>query len=650
MDQPQGGAGVLIDDSLARMAGLSVVVVERAPGLPILRGAGAPLVEPRADMSVRTRSLCEHVFAADAGELEARLLGEGEAASVDVRLAADPRRWIRVHATPGPGMGALSLLIQEVTAERAAALRATMGRAWTRAIAGRAPLVLCGVDGDGVLTHFERYAEDGACGLVPEVVGRPIAEVFDGLPGHLAAFSRALNGERISQRVQQGAEILEFQCEAVDVDDGLGTRVLGAILDVTRQAELDAALAENRGQLEMVVHTVADGILLNDAAGRIKFVNTRLASLLGVRPEAMLGRHIFEFMDEESAGEARANLERRRAGNFDRFDHRWRRADGSALWSVVAAKPMLAADGTHLGSLVTVTDITERKLAEDALKEARDELERRVQERTAALEAANRRLRAEVETRTRATEEALRASRVKSAFLASMSHELRTPLNAIIGYNEIIIEDMAETGSGAEHLRDLGRVLDSSRHLLSLIDDILDLAKIEAAKVEVELSTFRLGDVLHRLEATILPLALKGNNVARFECAAIDADAAITTDRTKLKQVLLNLLGNACKFTRDGEIVLRAAIAPRGDLDWLEITVVDTGVGIAPADQERIFEAFAQSDLGREVKFGGTGLGLTISKRLCEMLGGEIGVRSVVGEGTTFAVALPLRRREAAAG
>jgi PAS domain S-box-containing protein len=636
---------VLIDDSLARKSGLSLVVVGRAPGLPILRVAGAPLVEPRGNLSLRPRSLAEYILADDREGAQARLLAPGDPPSVDVRLAGAPERWIRVHATAGPGTDALSLLVQEVTAEREAALRAEMARAWTRAIAGHAPLILCGIDADGVFTHFERYAVDGPFGELSEVVGRPVAEVFEGLPEHIAAFSRALAGERISRRVQQGSDILEFQCEVLDLEDGRGTRVLGAIINVTRQAELDQALAENRNQLEMVVHTVADGILLNDAAGRIKFVNARLASLLGVRPEDMLGKHIFDFMDEESAAEARENLKRRRAGRFDRFDHRWRRADGSVLWSVVAAKPMLGADGTHLGSLVTVTDITERKIAEDALKQARDELERRVKERTAALEAANRRLRAEVKTRTRATEEALRASRVKSAFLASMSHELRTPLNAIIGYNEIIVEDIAESGRGAEYLGDLERVLDASHHLLSLIDDILDLAKIEAAKVEVELSAFRLGDLLRDVEATIVPLVLKGNNVARFECAAEDAAATITTDRTKIKQVLLNLLSNACKFTDRGEIVVRARIAPRGELDWLEIDVADTGAGIAPADQERIFEAFAQSDLGREVKFGGTGLGLTICKRLCEMLGGDIWVMSVVGEGTTFAFAIPLRRR-----
>ena len=643
------GSGLLIDDTLARRAGLSVVVVRRAAGLPIVRCVGelASALSPAPD---ETKLLTALILAGERAAVERRLReGEGPR-SVDFRRADQPERWLRVHARAsldGAGSTMATLCLQDVTDERDAALRVEMGRAWTSAIARHAPVILFGVDASGVFTHFEHYVADGERGARYDVVGRTVAEVFGELPEHAAALARALAGERVSEQLQHRGETFELQCEVADVEDGRGTKVIGAIINITRQVLIDQALAENKSQLESIIHTVADGILLNDTSGRIKFANTRLASLLGVRPEDMLGKHIFDFMDEESAAQARANLKRRSSGHFDRFDHRWRRADGTALWSVVAAKPMYSVDGEHQGSLVTVTDITERKRAEEALRRARDELEHRVAERTAELATANLRLQAEVQTRARAQAAALRASQVKSAFLASMSHELRTPLNAIIGYNEMIIDEIEDAGRGAEHLPDLQRVLSASRHLLSLINDVLDLSKIEAAKVEVELESFRLGDVLRELEATVIPLALKNNNVARVECTASDARARVTSDRTKLKQILLNLLGNACKFTSRGEIVLRAAIVTRGELDWLEFAVADTGVGIARAQQGRIFEAFAQTEEGREVKYGGTGLGLTISKRLCEMLGGEIGVESELGRGTTFSVALPLRRRTA---
>ncbi len=650
MDQPTKAAPLSIDDELARRAGLSVVVLRRAPGLPLVRCSGALAIERGGENAiVGSGFLADVVSDEDHRRVERALLRGTEDCSIDVALRGERERWLRLHARPGDPeereRGIITVYAQDISEQRAAGVRQDIRRAWTRAIARHAPVILFGVDAHGVFTHFEHHVSGGEIGERYDVVGHAVSEVFAELPEHLAALSRALSGERISERMQHRGEIFELHCEVLDIEDGRGTRVLGAIINVTRQVLIDQALAENKSQLESIIHTVADGILLNDVSGRIKFANTRLASLLGVRPEDMLGKHIFDFMDEESANEARANLKRRRSGHFDRFDHRWLRADGTALWSVVAAKPMYGADGEHQGSLVTVTDITERKLAEEALKKARDELEHRVVERTAELASANKLLQEEVRTRTLAQETALRESRVKSAFLASMSHELRTPLNAIIGYNEMIIEDIDDTGSGAEFRMDLQRVLFSSRHLLSLINDVLDLSKIEAAKVEIELSSFRLGDMLRELEATTRPLALKNNNVARVECTERDASARVTSDRTKLRQILLNLLGNACKFTSNGEIVLRAKIAGRGEIDWLELAVIDTGVGIAMEQQERIFEAFAQTEEGREVKYGGTGLGLTISKRLCEMLGGEIGVKSVIGRGTTFSVAIPLRRR-----
>jgi signal transduction histidine kinase len=315
------------------------------------------------------------------------------------------------------------------------------------------------------------------------------------------------------------------------------------------------------------------------------------------------------------------------------------------LWSVVAAKPMYDSKGEHLGSLVAVTDITERKLAEQALQRARDELERRVEERTLELAMANHRLQDEVETRRGAEEAAVQANRSKSAFLANMSHELRTPLNAIIGYNEMIIDEIRDTGEGVEHVDDLHRVLGASHHLLSLINDVLDLSKIEAAKMEINVVSFELGEMLRELHSTMIPLALKNGNAARVESP--DLGTRISTDRTKLKQILLNLLGNACKFTFEGEIVLRAAVVTRGDLECLDLEVSDNGVGIPRAQQDKIFQAFAQTEEGKDEKYGGTGLGLTISKRLVEMLGGEITVESEVGEGTCFIVSIPLRRRRA---
>ncbi len=238
----------------------------------------------------------------------------------------------------------------------------------------------------------------------------------------------------------------------------------------------------------------------------------------------------------------------------------------------------------------------------------------------------------------RVRDEALAASRSKSAFLANISHELRTPLNAIIGYAEMLREELMETGQVALTL-DLDRLMIASRHLLSLIQDILDLSRIEAGRVEIRPAIVDLKQLIADLTATLAPnVAAGGNHLT----VAIDvADPVVWIDPLRLQQVLLNILGNANKFTRGGEIRLAASDAVCKGQAFVAITVADTGIGI-PADKlEAIFEAFTQADEAATRRFGGTGLGLTISRRLCELLGGTISVVSELGHGSTFTVCIP---------
>ncbi len=420
--------------------------------------------------------------------------------------------------------------------------------------------------------------------------------------------------------------------------DEAGQRVgfTATIRDVTAQQEL----AGTRETLERVqrdgayfrtlIHTVNDGILVNDADGAIEFINHQLASLLRARPEEMIGRYIFDYMDEESAATARQNLQRRRSGAEDQFDFRWRRNDGSEFWSIVAAKPLYDADGRHHGSLVAITDITRRKHAEEALLRARDHLEDQVDARTEALAL-------EVQERRRAEAVAQAASRTKSLFLANMSHELRTPLNAIIGYAELAHED-AET---PQMKADLERVRGAAEHLLALINNILDLSKIEAAKVDVAPESFVLGELVAELRTTILPLVIKNQNRLQVHCST--GDRRVVTDRTKLKQIVLNLLSNACKFTRRGWVDLKAGTVFDEGIEWLIVEVTDTGIGIPEGKLADLFQAFAQADGSVSRTYGGTGLGLAISRELARLLGGDIKVESVVGTGTTFAVRIPVQ-------
>ena len=256
------------------------------------------------------------------------------------------------------------------------------------------------------------------------------------------------------------------------------------------------------------------------------------------------------------------------------------------------------------------------------------------------LELANRSLETARVEAERARDGAEAASRAKSMFLANMSHELRTPLNSVIGYTEMIIDEAREDKERpiAEALPDLRNVVLSAKHLLGLIGGILDLAKIEAGRMELIQEVFSLADFVRELEQTILPAVRRRSNQLVIR---VDPEAGhVVADRGKLKQVLLNLLGNAAKFTNDGEIHFGA----RRDRDQslLVFEVRDTGIGIAEDKLNLIFEKFTQIDASTTRRYEGAGLGLAITRELCAMMGANIDVRSRVGVGTTFTVTLPI--------
>ncbi|MEY3868992.1 MAG: hypothetical protein RLZZ338_2883 [Cyanobacteriota bacterium] len=259
------------------------------------------------------------------------------------------------------------------------------------------------------------------------------------------------------------------------------------------------------------------------------------------------------------------------------------------------------------------------------------------------------------------------ANLAKSQFLANMSHELRTPLNAILGYSEILTEESEVLGLD-EFLPDLEKIQTAGKHLLSLINDILDLSKIEAGKMRIYWEKFDIITLIDEIAATVKPLINKNNNVFQIEC---DSNINIMySDMTKVRQVLLNLLSNAAKFTHQGKITLKAWVIPgkeenesgenhfsplalacplphtQKSEDWICFEVKDTGIGMSENEQHRLFEAFTQGDTSATRKYGGTGLGLTISRHFCQMMGGEILVESELEKGSTFTVRLPLQYKQ----
>jgi signal transduction histidine kinase len=260
-------------------------------------------------------------------------------------------------------------------------------------------------------------------------------------------------------------------------------------------------------------------------------------------------------------------------------------------------------------------------------------LQDKVDDATSQLLSVNKKL-------EKAVTSANQANTAKSTFLANMSHELRTPMNAIIGYGELLEEDI-KNEEYKDMVSDIGKIKIASKHLLSLISDILDLSKIEAGKMNFNPVPFNLAQLIDEIDATIKPLILEGNNTFIVE---IQTDSnEMFSDLTKLKQILLNLLSNACKFTNEGQIKLSISSHYQKQIEYLNFEVTDTGIGI-PADKiTTMFESFTQVDSTTTKRFGGTGLGLAISRRYAQMMGGDIQAESKENIGSKFVLTMPLQ-------
>lgn len=273
------------------------------------------------------------------------------------------------------------------------------------------------------------------------------------------------------------------------------------------------------------------------------------------------------------------------------------------------------------------------------------ELARKVQERTAELLVVNRSLRQEIAERRQiedklklAKDTAETANQIKSQFLATMSHELRTPLNAILGYSEMVKEEAIESGYEG-FLPDLNKVIASGKHLLVLINDVLDLSKIETGEMKLYNETFKITDLVNEVVQTIQPYVEDtGNNLV------VDSESdwgEMCADLTKIRQILLNLLDNAVKFTTQGTVTFKVTSQINQTSSWLYFQVSDTGIGLTEEQSEHLFQIFTQVDSSSTRKYGGTGLGLAISQRFAKMMGGQITVQSTPGQGSTFTVRLP---------
>ena len=402
-----------------------------------------------------------------------------------------------------------------------------------------------------------------------------------------------------------------------------------------RLAEQQAT--RERDRLEMILQNVADPILVTDGKSNIILMNHQAEELFELtdttrRDQVMIQRvrnndtKVTSFISDFALTSDRA-----RRAQLSLV----RPSSGAALPMEMVSGKIFDERGEPMAIVSVLHDRTkevENERLYEELKRFSSELEDRVREATRDLEERNLRLQWQ-------SQELERAYRLKSEFLANMSHELRTPINALIGYTALML-DRIYGDLTAKQEEGLHRIQVSSQHLLALINDILDLAKIEAGKMPVHPERLSLNDLLHDAAAQIEPIVRRKG--LEFNVQLPSETVYMDTDRTKVRQIVLNLLSNAVKFTAHGSV----SISARASENEVRIAVSDTGIGIRPQDLEVIFEEFRQVDQSRTREYGGTGLGLSITRKLIALLGGNIAVASQYGRGSTFTVTLPLTSEE----
>ena len=501
------------------------------------------------------------------------------------------------------------------------------------AILASAPDCVITIDAEGCILAFNTTAEETFGYQANGVMGRELDKLIfppQTHAGHRRAFARAITGDLavLGRRVEVDAiradgKVFPVELSVTRTKGGERPLFTAYLRDITARRQEQMRVREGEARFRTIANAIPQLAWMTEPNGDIIWYNQRWYDYTGTDFEMMRGSGWRSVHHPDHLNGVEQRLRHSFATGSDWEDtFPLRAADGSYRWFLSRALPIRedaedGSDGRILGWFGTNTDITALRDVEQSLEAAKEEAEE--------------------------------ANRAKSTFIANMSHELRTPLSAIIGYSEMLAEETLDGADPADLMQDVRKIESNARHLLGLINDVLDISKVESGKMEAFPETFDVAAMAQDVAATVASLMEKKNN--RLDLRLGDGLGTMHSDVTRIRQMLLNLLSNAAKFTEQGAITL--AVDRESDADgagWVRFAVTDTGIGMTPEQLAKLFQRFQQADASTTRQFGGTGLGLALTKAFTTLLGGDIAVTSHPGEGSTFTVRLPAALIAVAAG
>jgi PAS domain S-box-containing protein len=523
----------------------------------------------------------------------------------------------------------LVLAMEDVTARKRAEEALLKAGALQSAIFNSANFSSIATDEKGVIQIFNVGAERMLGYTAAEVMNKITpADISD--PQEVIARAKALSAE-LGTRITPGFEALVFKASrgiediyeltyirkdnsrfpaivsvtALRDEQGeiIGYLLIGTDNTARKQVEAERMLLDQRVRDQQfytrsLIESNIDALITTDPRGIITDVNKQMEALTGCTRDELIGAPFKDYFTDPERAEAGIKLVLSESKVTD-YELTARARDGKETVVSYNATTFHDRDRKLQGVFAAARDVTERKRYEQSLEQA---------------------------------------NRAKSVFLANISHELRTPLNAILGYSEMLQEEAVERKLD-EFGADLRKINGAGKHLLALINNILDLSKIEAGKMEMFLETFDVARMIDEVTSTIRPMVKENANTLHIECAP-DL-GAMHADQIKVRQGLFNLLSNAAKFTHDGNITLNAGREIMDGSEWIVFRVADTGIGLSPEQIVKLFQEFTQADPSTTRKFGGTGLGLALTRRFCQIMGGDVTVQSLPGKGSVFTIKLP---------